>query len=208
MGAMRTAATFGLLLTLAACEAVPPADAGLDAGPEVGACGVSSYGECREGRFVRCEGAEVLEDDCPDAGGRCGFVGAYAVCTSPAGARCRTLIDHGSHQHLSFAFCEGAGVGCVSGPEEGVCRAGVGACAERDIGRCRGSLYLANCRGDQPIAIDCAAHGGRCDEAAMACVDVPRGGVCDTTRRRCAAGLECRLPFRRALFGRCEPPMP
>ena len=198
-----------VLTVLVACEGpAPPTDGGIDGAPEVGACGVSTLGECRSGSFVRCEGAETLTDDCVDAGGRCGFVGVYAVCAAPAGARCRTTIDHGSHQHLSFAFCDGAGVACVSGPEEGTCRAGVGACAERDIGRCRGALYLANCRGDQAIAIDCAAHGGRCDARAMACVEIPADGVCDTTRRRCAAGLECRLPFRRALFGRCQPPPP
>lgn len=206
---MHRVAPLALTLLLLACESGPPSTGGgLDAGPEVGACGVSTFGECRGEHFVRCEGVELLDDDCGDAGGRCSFVGAFATCASPPGARCRTTIDHGSHQHLSFSFCEGAGTGCVSGPDDGVCRAGVGTCTERDIGRCRGALYVANCRGDQPIAIDCAAHGGRCDEAAMGCVGIPRGGVCDTVRRRCAEGLSCRLPFRRALFGVCEAPTP
>jgi len=194
---------------LGACGA-PPAglEGGIDAGAEVGACGVATVGECRGSRFVRCEGAETLEDDCADAGGRCTFVGAYAACASPPGASCRSVIDHGSHQHLSFSFCEGTDTACVSLPTAGLCRAGVGGCTEQDIGRCRGDLYIANCRGGQAIAIDCAAHGGRCDGRAMACVGIPRGGLCDTLRRRCADGLTCRLPFRRALFGTCDDASP
>jgi len=206
---MRLLRASNIFVLLSACAAeVPVTDGGSAAPSEVGACGVSIFGVCREGRFVRCDGAETLVDDCGDAGGRCAFVGTYAVCASPVGASCRTVIDHGSHQHLSFSFCDGAGSACVATPEAARCRTAVGSCVEGDIGRCRGPLYLANCRGDQAIVVDCAAHGGRCDERARGCAAIPQGGVCDPTLRRCGAGLECRLPFRRALFGRCEPPPP
>lgn len=181
--------------------AVPP-----DVG--VGPCGVSGLGECRGDTFARCEGAEVVEQRCDEAGGRCARFEGYAACRVPAGASCRTVIDHGSHQHLVFDLCLAPGSACASGPDRGVCVADFGACVAADVGRCRGPHYVANCRAGQAVTVDCAAYGGRCDDAAQACVAIPEGGACDSTRRRCADGLECRLPTRRALFGRCEPTAP
>lgn len=206
------ALSFALSLVATACAGTPAAtvdagdDTSVDAAP--GPCGVSSLGECVGDTLVRCEGVERVEQRCDAAGGRCARFQGYAACAVPTGASCRTVIDHGSHQHLVFDLCLAADAACASGDDTGVCLAGFGACTPADVGTCRDDHYVANCRAGQAVTVDCRDHGGRCDPTGAACVAIPEGRTCDTTRRRCATGLVCRLPTRRALFGRCERPAP
>jgi hypothetical protein len=177
-----------------------------DASPEVGACGVLTSGECRGAEFVYCEGSETITEDCADAGGGCAVREGSALCAFPPGARCRSVIDHGNHQHVTYGFCLGESAACVATPDDGRCVERAGACATSDVDTCRGARLVALCRLGQAVLLDCAAYGGRCDAAVRACVGIPLDGVCDTSRRRCATGLECRLPTRRALSGRCVAP--
>lgn len=201
---MARAAVPLVLLVLASCveESALP----YDAAPEVGACGALASGECRDAQFVYCEGAETIVEDCADAGGGCAVREGSALCAFPPGGRCRTVIDHGNHQHVTYGFCLGESAACVATPDDGRCVERAGACTSRDVDTCRGARLVALCRLGQAVLLDCAAYGGRCDAAARACVGIPLDGVCDTSRRLCAAGLECRLPTRRSLSGRCAQP--
>jgi hypothetical protein len=170
------------------------------------ACGLPSAGSCEGDTYRFCEGLEVVDLDCASTGGRCATISgsSFVSCLQPLGARCRTVVPHGNHSHLLFQFCEGATSGCLQDREDGRCVGDLGSCVESDIDRCRGERIIANCRAGQPIAIDCASLGARCDESARACVGVALGAPCDRVRRRCGEGARCQIN-RGDVLGTCVP---
>lgn len=158
-------------------------------------CAVPSSGAC-EGQIYRfCEGTEVVSLDCAQSGGRCSRISGteFVSCLQPVGGSCRSVVPHGNHSDIVFAFCDGANAGCLQDREGGRCVSDLGTCVDADIDTCRGERIISNCRAGQPIAIDCASLGARCDAAARVCVGVVLGAPCDRVRRQCAAGTRCQM---------------
>jgi|LNFM01.1.fsa_nt_gb hypothetical protein len=191
---MRKAAAVALLFALTHC-ASPVAAQDASADSTTTGCGVPSTGACQGQTYLYCESDGVVSVDCSMTGGRCSQINSTGIysCLQPIGANCRTVVPHGNHTHNLFAFCEGASSGCLQDRTSGRCVADLGACVDADIDTCRGERIISNCRAGQPIAIDCAALGARCDAASRVCAGVVLGAPCDRVRRQCAAGTRCQM---------------
>lgn len=118
-------------------------------------------------------------------------------------------VPHGSHDHIHYAHCEGAGAGCllrVTGGVtlEGECASGFGECDASAPSRCEGTRLVVRCERGQPVAYDCASYGGRCDATLLACVGVSQGNRCGTSFL-CAPGLTCRAVEGMRGVSACRP---
>lgn len=172
--------------------------------------GVRAGFACEGDTWALCDLGEAWRVDCrmPPRGaspGRCAQVSpedGYA-CVVPIGGGCRMEIAHGTHSHVFITACEGRDSGCLVSERgagfEGTCAGDLGACSVDDVGVCRGQRLVTRCLRAQPVAMDCAALGGRCGPGE--CFALPEGAPCGTTLR-CRDGLRCRRASRRELF-RC-----
>ena len=128
-------------------------------------------------------GANSVCVDIPDWG---------ADCAVPAGDSC---YEYDADLDDYFpTYCVGPDAGCVwSAADALTCADNVGTCVEEDFApACDGDLYVFDCNLGQPVAADCVALGGTCDDA-LGCV-MPAGGVCDDNIAVCEGGAACTIP--------------
>ena len=162
-------------------------------------CGAVTFdGECSDATtLLFCDDEfGLLEIPCDDpdnlgASATCLDIPDYgADCALPAGGSCE-LYDEEADE-LFYIFCDGTDPGCVwNADEDVVCVDNFGTCDEDTFAEsCDGDTYHWGCNVTQPLAIDCAALGGTCD-AAMGCIGIMAGGVCDDTYVFCDAALAC-----------------
>jgi len=175
----------------------PPGDAderptGCGEVPAGFACEGDTLRHCEDGAPAALRCAAYTSD-----AGTCALVsparGHY--CVSPVGAPCRMAVPHGTHDHIYFASCLGAGSGCIirvtqDHEYESACAPDLGACDARLVGRCLGDRLVLRCEHGMPVTYDCASFGGRCDASIGVCVGVVEGRRCGASFL-CAAGLTC-----------------
>ncbi|MCZ7684595.1 MAG: hypothetical protein M5U28_39820 [Sandaracinaceae bacterium] len=174
-----------LALLLAGC---PGPTGTMEDGGGIG-CGELTFEGVCEGDIARwCEEGVPYSLDCISLASHveCDSIAGWgADCVADDGLACAVSVE-GRPVNLT---CRSEGSGCVWREESVTCQSGVGACAEADVGTCRGELAIFDCRAGRPVANDCASWSGRCD--AGACVDMPAGAPCLDGFAICAAGLAC-----------------
>ncbi len=170
-------------------------------------CKAPEQGVCVGTTLTYCEvGVGDQSYDCDDGeGASCAKISDdYGYdCVLPKDATCTYFNDD---DELDWAFCAGAGAGCVytAGKPDAACQTGQPACTEDEIGDCKGSHVLLDCYGSQPFSIDCKDFGATCSAGNMhaTCEGIAKGGVCDDVFLFCAGDAECVID-EDADFGVC-----
>lgn len=171
-------------------------DTGNDAAGPV--CKSPEKGVCVGTTLTYCEvGVGDQSYDCDDGeGASCAKISDdYGFdCVLPKDVTCTFINDDGD---VDWAFCAGAGAGCVFSTKnlEGGCQVGLDTCKDEEIGECKGTSILVDCFGSQPLSYDCKDFGGTCtagNEHAT-CTGIAKGGVCDDVFLICAGGNDCTI---------------
>lgn len=168
-------------------------------------CGEITFdGACEGTTLTYCDPEEgLIEIDCTDvegATGTCIDIPDYGSdCAVAPGDQC---FDLDNEYHL---FCDGTNTSCVWEANGYTCKDNAVA-QPCDIATfepaCDGNLYTYDCLYGQPIAVDCVAIGGLCDDTE-GCL-VAAEGQCDDVVAICSGELTCVYANEGDYFGTCE----
>ena len=153
-------------------------------------------GRCDGQTLQFCAFGQLKERRCDQEFAAMGLSGRCELLSESWGHDC--TLDPGQlcqDAQGNSGVCHGQSSGCIQGANgRRTCREDVGVCDPDAalVVRCVEDVLMEFCEvSGQLFGADCQALGGRCDESAGACVDLPLGSSCDGKTRRCSETLSC-----------------